>query len=217
MIAPIADVEDVIKRLWTRRKTDQEILNALLTRHIDTAKYGLGITRFRKMRKALGLLGTRQQGHTVDSISDAMVQLRCQYPKAGRHELHHLLFHEHGIRASRSIRAIEDWCHQWEPDLVRARRKHRLKRKRFWAAGVNDMWCVDQHDKWKRFGLALHTGMDPFSGKIKWLKVWWTNNNPRLIFRYYLECIKKDEYTYLITQSDPGSENFCLAKGHTFI
>ncbi|THV07011.1 hypothetical protein K435DRAFT_572219, partial [Dendrothele bispora CBS 962.96] len=48
-------------------------------------------------------------------------------------------------------------------------------------------------------------------------RVWWTNSNPQLIFRYYLDCIKKDGYTCLVTQSDPGPENFCLAKGHSFI
>lgn len=47
--------------------------------------------------------------------------------------------------------------HQYEPDLVKQRVRRRLKRRRFWAAGVNDVWCVDQHDKLKQYGLALHT------------------------------------------------------------
>jgi len=52
------------------------------------------------------------------------------------------------------------------------------------------MWAVDQHDKWKRFGLALHTGIDPFAGQTRWMKVWWTNNNPKLICSYYLELVE---------------------------
>ena len=78
----------------------------------------------------------------------------------------------------------------YEPDLVRERKAGRLKRRRFWAAGVNDMLAVDQHDKWKRFGLALHTGIDPFPGRIHWIKVWWTNSNPKLILSYYLEFVE---------------------------
>lgn len=74
----------------------------------------------------------------------------------------------------------------WEPDLVRQRKAGRLKRRRFWAAGPNDILAVDQHDKWKRFGLALHTGIDPFSERIHWIEVWWTNSNPKLILSYYL-------------------------------
>ncbi|THU81378.1 hypothetical protein K435DRAFT_693705, partial [Dendrothele bispora CBS 962.96] len=57
----------------------------------------------------------------------------------------------------------------------------------------------------------LKSGVDPFTGKFKWLRVWWTNSNPRLIFGYYLDQVKKDGYIPLVTQSDPGPENFlCL-------
>jgi hypothetical protein len=51
-----------------------------------------------------------------------------------------------------------------------------------------DMWAFDQHDKWMRFGLRLHIGLDPYPGRIEWLKIWWTNSNPRLIASYYLEA-----------------------------
>lgn len=79
----------------------------------------------------------------------------------------------------------------FEPELVRERKAGRLRRRRFWAAGVNDILAVDQHDKWKRFGLALHTGIDPFAGRIQWMKVWWTNNNPKVVLSFYLESVEK--------------------------
>lgn len=128
----------------------------------------------------------------------------------------------------------------FEPQLIRERKAGRLKRRRFWAAGVNDVLAVDQHDKWKRFGLALHTGIDPFAGRIQWMKVWWTNKNPKLILSYYLEFIGSlgRELVFkfvivalprnlsfsnfmllidmpLVTQSDPGSENYGIANAHT--
>lgn len=53
-------------------------------------------------------------------------------------------------------RVIIDYMHQYESDLVKKRVCCRLKRRRFWAAGVNDLYCVDQHDKLKVYGLALH-------------------------------------------------------------
>jgi len=65
-----------------------------------------------------------------------------------------------------------------------------LQCRRFWAAGVNDIWAVDQHDKWLQFGLALHTGIEPFSGCILWVKVWHSNRNPQLILSYYLEMVE---------------------------
>ncbi|KAG1818443.1 uncharacterized protein BJ212DRAFT_1479456 [Suillus subaureus] len=75
----------------------------------------------------------------------------------------------------------------YEANLVHLRKAHRLWKKWFWAVGVNDLFAVDQHDKWLRFGLALHTGIEPFSG-----------------------CI-------MSLVSDPGSENFGIANAHTML
>ena len=60
------------------------------------------------------------------------------------------------------------------------------------------MLAVDQHDKWKWFGLSLHTGIDPFPGRIHWIKVWWTNSNPKLILSYYLEFVEKFKHKFSI-------------------
>lgn len=79
-----------------------------------------------------------------------------------------------------------------EPDAVKARRHRRFKRRRFYAAEVNDIWAQDQHDKWgPRFGLWLHNSIDPFTGYNNWLKVWWTNKNLRLIAGFYVEAVRK--------------------------
>lgn len=87
---------------------------------------------------------------------------------------------------------MQDYFRIYEPHLVRERKVNRLRRRRFWAAGVNDLWAVDQHDKWlHRFGLALHVGLEPFSGRLLWLKVWHNNHNSKLILSYYLETVEK--------------------------
>jgi hypothetical protein len=77
----------------------------------------------------------------------------------------------------------------YEPELVWQCKARQLKWKRFWAAGVNDLFAVDQHNKWLRFGLGLHTGIEPFSGRIMWIRVWHSNRNPQLILSYYLPTI----------------------------
>lgn len=73
---------------------------------------------------------------------------------------------------------------------VLQRKGRRLKRKQFWTVGVNDVWSMDQHDKWKKFQLFLHVGVEPHSGLILWLKIWWTNSNPKLICSWFLETIE---------------------------
>lgn len=94
-------------------------------------------------------------------------------------------------------RVIQEYFHTYEPELLCKRKANRLLRRQFWAAGVNDIWSVDQHDKWLRFGLALHIGIEPFSGVILWLKVWHSNRNSQLILSYYLETVERLGCKYL--------------------
>ena len=169
--------------------------------------YLSSLTKFVAIRKGLGLHRTRQQGHTPDSIRNIMLEMRNMYPDAGVCEMISLLFHEHNIAVSRLVNvdmiarqnvnykmiyrsAMWGYFLTYEPHLLRQRKANRLQRHRFWAAGVNDIWAIDQHDKWLRFGLALHTGIEPFSGRILWMKVWHSNRNPQLILSYYLETVE---------------------------
>lgn len=59
------------------------------------------MTSYKKMRRRLGLYSARQQSHTVESIHDAMVELRELFPKAGAREMRSLLFHRYGMNVSR--------------------------------------------------------------------------------------------------------------------
>ncbi|KAH0836824.1 hypothetical protein J3R83DRAFT_8591, partial [Lanmaoa asiatica] len=157
-----------------------------------------------------------QQGHTVTSIEPMMMELCRMYPNAGLREMVNLLFHEQGLSVPRYI-SICQYFTTHKPHLIKQRRANRLKRRRFWAAGVNDIWAVYQHDKWLRFGLALHIGIEPFSGRILWMKVWHSNRNPQLILSFYLEIAESLGYIPLVTQSDPGTENFGIANAQTML
>jgi hypothetical protein len=86
---------------------------------------------------------------------------------------------------------VNDFLCHVEPDAVAKRKSGLFKRRRFWSAGVMEYWSIDQHDKWGRFGLWLHLGIDPYAGRFAWLKVWWCNRNPRLLINYYLEAARK--------------------------
>ena len=117
-----------------------------------------------------------------------MLEMQNMYPDAGVREMIGLLFHEHNIAVSRLVNidmiarqnvnykmiyrsAMQGYFLTYEPHLLRQHKANCLQCRRFWAAGVNDIWAIDQHDKWLRFGLALHTGIEPFSGRILWMKV----------------------------------------------
>jgi len=55
------------------------------------------------MRSEMGLKRARQQGHSVETIHDAMVDLRRMYPNAGAREVISLLFHEKGMAVPRYV------------------------------------------------------------------------------------------------------------------
>lgn len=78
-----------------------------------------------------------------------------------------------------------------EPDLAAGPIANRIVRRTFYAAGVNHFWTMNQHDKWRRFGLFLHGCVDGFTGKILWLVIWWNNSNPRFICAQYLETVRR--------------------------
>lgn len=98
-------------------------------------------------------------------------------------------------------RVVREYFAAYEAHLVRERKARRLRRRYFWAAGVNDLWAVDQHDKWLRFGLALHTGVEPVSGDILWMRVWHSNRNPQLILTYYLDAVEEHGCAQLVSFS----------------
>ncbi|KAG2738001.1 hypothetical protein P692DRAFT_201874334 [Suillus brevipes Sb2] len=211
---PLEEITPHILRLWKARQTDKMIVENL-RKVIDTSRYGIGITKFKEIRNAMGLQRTRQQNHSIESIRDTMVDLREAYPNAGAREMVSLLFHEKDMSVSRNV--VISYFAAYEAGLVCQRKARRLQRRRFWAAGVNDLFAVDQHDKWLRFGLGLHTGIEPFSGRIMWIQVWHSNRNPQLILSYYLNTIEKLGHIPMITQSDPGSENYGIANAHTML
>ncbi|KAJ8495672.1 hypothetical protein ONZ45_g12770 [Pleurotus djamor] len=213
---PLEEIKDGIRKFWRQGLNDKQILRSLIQGgYFKTDTHGLAVKKLRKYREKLGLVRARSAKLTVQDIRAPMTELRAMYPKAGTRDMLKLLKEEHGLHVTRTV--LTDYFHRYEPRLVRQRRYERFRRKRFWAAGVMDMICCDQHDKWQRYGLRLHTGIDPFIGKIHWLKVWHTNKNPVLIASYYLDDAQETGSIPLVTQSDPGTENFGLAKAQTFL
>ncbi|KAI6163401.1 hypothetical protein EDD17DRAFT_1507389 [Pisolithus thermaeus] len=88
-----------------------------------------------------------------------------------------------GMAILRSV--LWEYFITYEPQLLRQCKVNHLQHHHFWVASINDIWGIDQHDKWLHFGLVLHTGIEPFSGQILWTKVWHSNHNLQLIPQYH--------------------------------
>ncbi|KAJ7586742.1 hypothetical protein C8J56DRAFT_1052085 [Mycena floridula] len=137
---PNSQYEDILPFMhcyYRFRWDSKQILAKILAAHVDTSRFSLGIMKFRRWMKLAGLTSARDDTwNIVDRIRVPLSELRVTYPLAGALEMKNLLFHESGIHVLRH--------------LIRQHKANRLKRKRFWAAGVNDLVVFDQHDKWKR-------------------------------------------------------------------
>ncbi|KAG1822254.1 hypothetical protein EV424DRAFT_1346626 [Suillus variegatus] len=165
---PLDEIAPHILRLWKARQNDRQIVQEL-QKHIDTMRYGL--PHFSKSEKPWVL---NEPVNRVTRLKPFV--MRC-LPYVIPIQM---------LEPAR-WRVVTEYFALYEPELVRQRKACRLRRRRFWAAGVNDLFAVDQHDKWLQFGLGLHTGIEPFSDMP------------------------------MVTQSDPGSENYRIANAHTML
>lgn len=94
---------------------------------------------------------------------------------------------------------------------VSARTNHRFRRRRYISKGPNFTWHLDGYDKLKPYGFAIHGAIDGWSRKVLWLYVGCSNNNPRIVSKLYLDCIKKLNLIPRMVRTDRGSENVVIA------
>ncbi|KAJ6553413.1 hypothetical protein B0H19DRAFT_1211058 [Mycena capillaripes] len=192
-----ADEEDLIPLVeyyWKLGFNDPAIATNCLD-HFERGSFGLSGKTVQRLRDKLDLKGVRQQAATLETIMPFYMEIRERFPTMGARAMVATLRQDYSIKV--------------------AEHAFKFMRKRFWSAGVMDILCFDQHDKWKRFGLWFHLGMDPYPGQLSWLKIWWSNRNPKLVTSYYLKACRHAGGIPLITQSDLGSENYGIANCHT--
>ncbi|KAG9083204.1 hypothetical protein FS749_006229 [Ceratobasidium sp. UAMH 11750] len=207
------ELEGEIRELFRDGQNDKKASNILNMKY-QPMGFQLSVWKYREMRESLNLFSTRKQNHTLESVQSTLAAARKQNPTSGIQELLNIVRTQStDMRIPR--RVVREWMEATEPDQVRARQGQVAKRRIFYLLGANEIWAIDQHDKWKRFELRLHVGLDVFSGKVLWLKVYWTNSNPRLICSYYLDAILENGGMPLLTHSDPGSENYGVANAQS--
>ncbi|KAJ7455486.1 hypothetical protein FB451DRAFT_1342284 [Mycena latifolia] len=197
-----------IQFYWNLKISDTKMSQQIMDHFDRDHKYTV-----KRRRESIGLLSARKRAATWEEIAPFYEVIRKKFPNMGARGMVTVLRQEHKIKVPEEFMAQA--FKLIEPAAVQRRKQRRFRRKRFWAAGVMDILCFDQHDKWQRFGLWLHLGLDPFSGRIAWFRIWWTNRNGRLITSYYINACREIGGIPLITQSDPGSENYGIANCHT--
>jgi len=97
-----------------------------------------------------------------------------------------------------------------DPEGVRLRGRHRLRRRQYQNRGPNFCIHVDGYDKLKPYGFAIHGAIDGFSRRILWLEASYSNNDPMIIAGYYLNYVKCIGAVPRLVRADAGTENVLL-------
>ena len=104
-----------------------------------------------------------------------------------------------------------------DADGVELQSSHCLARRIYVSVGPNYLWHIDGYDKIKPHGFAIHGGWDEFSRKILWLRVASSDNIPKAIASYYMDCIRHLRLVPRAIRSDRGIENTITCGIHRFL
>lgn len=181
----------------------KEILGFLLLRH------GI-LLSLRQLKNILKKLNLKRRGlHTYTPLDRAVhvidKELQTSGQSVGYRSMWHRLRVDHNINVKRND--VMDIMKELDPDGTDLRKAHRLKRRIYCAKGPNYIWHMDGYDKLKPFGFCIHGAIDGFSRRLIWLEVSDTNNNPKLVAKYYLDSLKKIGKPPRILRCDAGTEN----------
>ena len=94
-----------------------------------------------------------------------------------------------------------------DADGVELQSSHHLARRTYVSVGPNYLWHIDEYGKIKPYGFAIHGAIDGLSRKILWLSVASSNNNPKVIASYYMDCIRQLRLVPRAIGSDRGTGN----------
>ena len=107
--------------------------------------------------------------------------------------------------------------HIFDNNGIEIRKRKRLRRRKYFSEGSNYIWHMDGYDKLKRFGICIHGCIDGFSRYVVWLRAWNTNNNPKVVARYYLDAVKNESGCPMKMRADRGTENQYVAQLQIFL
>ena len=188
-----------------------EIINFLLLVH------GIRLS-VRQLKRVLFSKGScRRKNHSdIEEVIAAVErELDGSGSLIGYRQMHQRLRVDYGLVVSRET--VRHALKLLDPDGVERRSQHKLKRRAYSAKGPNFIWHLDGYDKLKPFGLCIHGAIDGYSRRILWLEVGPSNNNPRIVARYFMDCVKQLGGAPRTIRGDRGTENVNIAAMQSFL
>ena len=145
-----------------------------------------------------------QEEGALTAINFIKNQLEQSGQCLGYKAMHRRLQQEGIIIGRNKVRII---LKHLDSDAVRDRQMRRLRRRRYANPGPNSVWHIDGYDKLKPYGFAIHGAIDGFSRRVLWLEVGVSNNNPKVVLKYFINTITQLQCVPRVVRSDHGTEN----------
>ena len=181
--------------------TAPEIMAFLVTLH------GVRLS-LRQLRRILRSHGCRRRENPTD-MDDVVQAIEEKLRESGRilgyRAMHQRLTNERNLVFTRDI--VRRVLKILDPEGVEARSRHKLRKRKYHTKGPNYLWHIDGYDKLKPFGFCVHGAIDGYSRKVLWLEVASSNNNPKIVAKYYLDYVRQIKGTPRIVRADRGIEN----------
>ena len=203
--------EELIHVYFNRGLTYDEILNMLSTHHNIT----LSKRHLHRLLRDQGLsrrINKTNLNNVIDVLHHSISETSSKH--FGYRQMTQKL---RGLGYVVDRENVRMCIKELDPEGVLERSRHRLVRRTYITRGPNYLWHMDGYDKLKPYGFCIHGAIDGFSRKILWLKVGSSNNDPRVIASYYLDCIHTLNSVPRCIRADRGSENVMVCGMQRFL
>ena len=204
------DRVQLTKDYFARGYTYAEILHALQQMHNITISE-------RTLHRILRASGLHRKGHNSDTTSILKFvkkELETSGSTIGYRTMQQRCL-KAGLKVSQKVTAVV--IKALDPEGVEERKKHHLKRRKYYSKGPNWSWHIDGYDKLKPFGFCIHGAIDGFSRRILWLQLSHSNKEPGYVCSLYLNCIKEINSAPRKVVADLGTENVYVAAAQRFL
>ena len=196
--------DEVIQQCFKSGLSYNEKLSVLSAQH----NVSLSIHQLKRILKKLDL-SRRTLKSSIDGVIAFVInELQSSSKCLGYRAMHQKLMINGFIIDHESVRLI---LKELDPLVVEQRARHRLTRHSYISTGPKHTWHIDGYNKLKTFGFAIHGAIDCYSRKILWLFVGSSNNDPKAIAYYFVNCIVNLQLVPRLIRGDKGLENVVVA------
>ena len=203
--------DQLIRHYFNIGYTYNEIIGFLLCIH----GIAVSLPHLKRILRRMGLRKNNNAKPLIEIVQRIMSLHRQGFFNLGYRAMWTLLNGVCKIRATQA--SVRNILKVISPDLVVERSRHRLHRRIYYNKGPNYLIHIDGYDKLKPFGIAIHGGIDGYSRKILWLKAANTNNNPKVVARYYMDYIRGMQRLPRVVRADAGTENVIIRELQIFL